>query len=121
MAEEGTSVANWIDSNKKAMLDVLMEVSDGRFSNMSNKKAKWELARDMFNRRTGRRLPPTTAIPRCLVPQLILTFFYCRIELHKEDAHDTVHCDEEAMLDLSPLRPPKWIWYGRAWHSDCFS
>jgi hypothetical protein len=64
MPEEVPAVANWIDSNKKALLDVLMEISDGRFSNMTNKKAKWDLALEIFNRRTGRQLLRSTAFQR---------------------------------------------------------
>lgn len=39
--------------NKKVFLDVLHIVAEGRFSNMSNKKAKWDVTKDMFNSRTG--------------------------------------------------------------------
>ena len=45
--------ANWTDGNKKVLLDVLQIVADGRFTNMSNKKAKWTTAEDMYNSSTG--------------------------------------------------------------------
>lgn len=42
MADDSATAAYWIDSNKRALLDVLVEASDCRFSDMSNKKSKWQ-------------------------------------------------------------------------------
>lgn len=48
-----TTVAAWTDTNKRVLIDVLMIFSDGRFTSLSNKKAKWESIKEAFNLRTG--------------------------------------------------------------------
>ena len=43
----------WIDMNRKVLIDCLLEHSDGRYSNIKNKKSAWKLVVADFAIRTG--------------------------------------------------------------------
>jgi hypothetical protein len=118
MPEEVAAVANWIDSNKKALLDVLMEISKGRFTKMTNSGLVGLGLRDLqssdiccFRQRSN---DATFFIQ-------LFVLLLCRIHLQQEDAHYAMHGYKEAVLHLPPLRPPEWIWYGRTRRLHCIT
>ena len=43
----------WIDVNRKVLIDCLLEHSDGRYSNIKNKKSAWKLVVADFAIKTG--------------------------------------------------------------------
>ena len=43
----------WLDVNRKVLIDCLLEHSDGRYSNIKNKKCAWKSVVADFNARTG--------------------------------------------------------------------